>query len=136
MIEIRLPEPVSNSDSALYWKGAVEGHLLLRRCLDCGGTHFMPRYMCPECWSERLDWFQASGMGTIYSFTIIWRASDPAFREAVPYVVALIDLEEGPRMTANILGDGALDCAIGDTVSVVFEKRGENSAVPQFELAK
>ena len=130
-----LPSPVVNADSAPYWQGAREGRLLIRRCDGCGQTHFMPRHLCPACWSDDLRWVEATGRGTVHSFTIIRRAPLAAFAPRVPYVVALIDLEEGPRMMANILGDDALDTAIGDAVEVCFEDRGEGAAVPQFRRA-
>jgi len=128
-----LPSPISNGDSAAYWEGAARGKLLLRKCNACEALHFMPRFACPACWSEDLEWVEASGSGTVHSFTVIRRASDPAFADRVPYVVALIDLAEGPRMVTNIVGDTALDCAIGDRVSVLFEQRADGTAVPQFQ---
>lgn len=94
--------------------------------------HFMPRHLCPACWSDSLEWVEAKGTGTVHSFTIVRRAPAAAFARRVPYVVALIDLDEGPRMLANIVGDDALSVGIGDAVSVVFEERPEGSMVPQF----
>ena len=85
----------------------------------------MPRHLCPVCWSDELEWVDAKGTGSVHSFTIMRRASDPAFAPRVPYVVALIDLDEGPRMMANVLGDDALDVKIGDPVEVTFEDRGD-----------
>lgn len=131
----QLPTPIPNGDSEAYWKGAAEEKLLLRQCADCRELHFMPRHLCPKCWSDNLEWIDASGRGTVHSFTIIRRASDPDFAHLCPYVVALIDLEEGPRMMANIIGDGALETRIGAPVRVTFEDRGEGAKVPQFQLA-
>jgi uncharacterized OB-fold protein len=128
-----LPKPIANADSQRYWQAAAEGRLVIRKCHECSALHFMPRYVCPHCWSEDLEWVEASGKGTVHSFTIIRRASDPAFAPLVPYVVALVDLEEGPRMMANVLGDDALSVQIGDPVQVGFEDRGDGAAVPQFK---
>lgn len=127
-----LPSPIVNPDSRVYWDGARQGRLMIRKCKACGAMHFLPRYLCPACWSAELDWIQASGHGTVHSFTVIRRAPLPAFAGRVPYVVALIDLDEGPRMMANILGDDALQTRIGDRVEVRFEERGEGAKVPQF----
>jgi uncharacterized OB-fold protein len=128
-----LPAPVVNADSAPYWEGARQGKLLLQRCGDCGTLRFFPRYLCTACGSDRTDWVEASGRGTVHSFTIVHRAAFPEFQARTPYVVALIDLEEGPRMMTNIVGDDALDVAIGDPVIVEFEPRGTDGAkVPQF----
>jgi uncharacterized OB-fold protein len=92
----------------------------------------MPRYLCPKCWSADLDWVEASGKGVVHSFSIVRRAPMAAFAERVPYVVALIDLEEGPRMMANIIGDSALETSIGDAVHLCFEDRGKGAKIPQF----
>lgn len=132
-MENTLPKPISNADSQPYWQGAREGKLLIRKCSACGQLHFMPRHLCPHCWSDDLEWVEASGKGSIHSYTIIRRASDPRFAHLVPYVVALVDLEEGPRMMANVLGENALETQIGDAVSLVFEDRGDGDQLPQFK---
>ena len=129
-----LPEPFVNADSEAYWAAAKEGRLVLQQCADCGHVEFMPRHVCPKCWSENRTWTDAAGTGTVHSFSIVHRAPLPAFREDCPYVVALIDLDEGPRMMTNIVGDGACQVAIGSEVEVCFEDRGE-AKLPQFRLA-
>lgn len=128
--------PVANADSREYWEGARAGKLKLRRCRDCGKLHFMPRFLCPFCWSENLEWIDSAGRGTVHSFTIIRRAPLAEFVARVPYVVALIDLEEGPRMMANILGNDALETRIGDPVRVTFEERRGDMTLPQFKLSR
>ncbi|CAP41564.1 MULTISPECIES: Zn-ribbon domain-containing OB-fold protein [Alcaligenaceae] len=130
-----LPQPVANADSLPYWNAAREQKLLIRQCKACGAFHFMPRHLCPECWSDDLQWVESKGTGSVYSFSIIRRAPLPAFADKAPYVTALIALDEGPRMVANIVGENALSVKIGDKVRVVFEARGDDGAmVPQFEL--
>jgi uncharacterized OB-fold protein len=126
-----LPEPQPNADSIEYWQRAREGRLVLRACGQCGACHYPPRHLCPSCWSERLHWVEASGRGVIYTFTVMRRAPLPPFVARLPYVVALIDLEEGPRMMANIVGDDAQRVCIGDPVALCFEERGEQR-LPQF----
>ena len=130
--ENALPVPIANADSLPYWNAAREQRLVIRRCNDCSQLHFMPRHLCPHCWSDQLEWVDAKGTGSIHSFSIVRRASDPAFASLVPYVLALIDLDEGPRMMANILGSDALQSAIGDRVQVAFEARGDEAKLPQF----
>jgi uncharacterized protein len=130
-VDQHLPAPTSNADSAPYWNAAKDGKLMLRKCASCQHIHFMPRYLCPVCWSQDLQWIEASGKGTVHSFTIIRRASSPAFVSKVPYVVALIDLQEGPRMMANIVGDDALGVVIDEPVTLQFEAR-EDMKLPQF----
>jgi len=128
-----LPLPVSNADSLPYWSAARERRLLIRKCNACESLHFMPRYLCPVCWSDQLEWIDSKGSGSVHSFTIIRRAPMSAFGARVPYVVALIELDEGPRMMANVLGEDALSVGIGDRVSVTFEDRGDGAMLAQFK---
>ncbi len=129
------PAPVPNADSKIYWEGAAREELLLRRCTACAKPHFPPRHLCPHCWSDQLEWVKSAGKGVVYSFTVMHRAPMPAFVKRVPYVVALIDLDEGPRTMANIVGEDALQTCIGDRVFVCFETRAGGSKLPQFKRA-
>ena len=130
---LSLPKPVSNADSQVYWQGARDRKLLIRRCNSCGQMHFMPRFICPDCWSEDLEWVESRGAGSVYSFSVIHRAPTPVFAGQTPYVTAMIELDEGPRIVANILGQDALSVKIGDRVLVTFEDRGDGDLIPQFE---
>ena len=131
-MEEQLPQPVANGDSLPYWDAARERKLLIRKCKACNETHFMPRYLCPVCWSDQLEWIEAKGTGKVHSFSVVRRASSAAYAPRVPYVLALIELDEGPRMMANVLGDDALSVAIDDQVKVTFEDRGDGALIPQF----
>ena len=132
-MESSLPLPVANADSLPYWNAARQRRLLIRKCNACRALHFMPRHLCPACWSDQLEWVEAKGTGSVHSFTIIRRAPMAAFAPRAPYVLALIDLDEGPRMMANVLGEDALSVRIGDRVKVTFEDRGEGAMIPQFQ---
>jgi uncharacterized OB-fold protein len=134
-MEAKLPAPVVNADSLPYWNAAREQRLVIRKCQACSQLHFMPRHLCPYCWSDQLEWVDAEGSGRVHSFTIMRRASDPAFAHLVPYALVLVDLDEGPRMMANLVGADALDVGIGDRVQVTFEDRGEGAMLPQFTRA-
>jgi uncharacterized OB-fold protein len=134
-VEPSLPLPIANADSLPYWNAARERRLVIRKCLACGALHFMPRYLCPACWSDRLEWVDSRGRGVVHSFTVIRRAPLPAFAARSPYVLALIELDEGPRMVANVLGEDALTVQIGDRVEVIFEDRGSGAMLPQFRRA-
>lgn len=131
-----LPGPIISPDGAPFWAAAEEGRLVLQQCKDCKTHRFIPRLICPECGSDAVGWADASGRGTIHSLTTVHRGPTPAFRANTPYIVALIDLEEGPRMMANIIGDNANNAAIGDAVMVCFEEREGGAKVPQFQLAE
>ena len=130
--ETGYPAPISNADSKFYWEAAAREELVLKRCKSCGKHHFPPRHLCPACWSDALEWTPSRGEGAVYSFTVMHRAPMPAFAKRVPYVVALIDLDDGPRMMANIIGDDALETQVGDRVLVCYEERGAGGKVPQF----
>ena len=130
-----LPRPTPNGDSLPYWNAARERRLVLRECKACGRKHFMPRAVCPHCWSDRLDWVESNGDGTVHSFSVVHRAPSQTFAANVPYVIAMIDLDDGPRMFANVIGLNALEVAIGDRVKLTFEDRGDGAMLPQFERA-
>src|SRR5258706_13486782 len=132
-METSLPRPIVNADSLAYWNAARERRLVIRECKACGHRHFMPRHLCPECWSDQLEWMSCAGTGTVHSYTIMRRAPLAAFAALAPYVIALIELDEGPRMVTNILGEDALSVQIGDRVQVNFEDRGEGAMLPQFQ---
>jgi len=131
-LEALLPAPVANADSLPYWTAARERRLLIRKCNACGQLHFMPRFLCPVCWSDQLEWVESKGTGSIHSFTVIRRAPMAVFAPRVPYVIALVELDEGPRMMANVLGADALSIRIDDRVKVTFEDRGDGAMIPQF----
>lgn len=132
MEAVQLSAPVTNGDSKPYWDAALERRLVIRKCKACSDVHFMPRYLCPNCWSDQLEWVDAKGTGRVHSFTVIRRAPLAEFAAKAPYVVALIDLDEGPRMVTNVVGEGALDVKIGDRVTVTFEERVGGAMMPQF----
>jgi uncharacterized OB-fold protein len=128
------PEQLT-AEAAHYFEAAAQGRLELQRCDACERVWFYPRPACVACGSERFRWIVASGRGRVHSHSVVHRAPSAAFRERVPYVVALIDLDEGPRMMANIVGDDALRIAIGDALELAFEDRGEGRKLPQFRRA-
>ncbi len=127
-----LPAPYLSADAGPYWRAAQEDRLVMQLCYGCGSYRFFPGLLCPKCGSDEQVWGPCSGQGTVYSLTMVHRAPNPAFRSIAPYIVALIDLEEGPRMMANIVGADRLETAIGDRVKVCFEARGPEIKVPQF----
>jgi len=128
-----VPVPVQTPDTAEFWAAAAEGRLLVKRCDACGEAHWYPRPICPFCHSEHTSWEQASGRGTIYSFTVIRRAWGP-WAHAVPYAVAYVQLEEGPTIMANVVDCDVDALNIDDPVEVVFHA-GDGYAVPRFRPA-
>ena len=123
--------PVPDLESAEYWKATREGKLLIKECRSCGRAYFYPRNHCPNCWSTDTAWREASGRGTVYTFTVVYQNDLPPFRDRVPYVVAIVELEEGVRMTSNIEGVAPEDVRCGMAVQVGFreEQRAEDDVV-------
>jgi len=132
------PAPLVNPETQEFWAATAEGRLLLKRCLDCGAVIWYPRAYCPECSGLRTEWFPAGGRGRIYSYTVN-RRGEGAYQEAAPYVLAYVELDEGPRLLTNIVAvDGSVvlsDLAVGLPVEVVFHDTGEGSALPRFRPA-
>lgn len=124
-----VPEPSPLSEP--YWQAARRHELLIQSCRRCGTHIFYPRYNCTDCGSRDLEWVRPSGRGTVYSFTVARRPTHPGLADRVPYVIAIVELEEGPRMTTNIVDCDPDRVAIGMPVEVTFEDSGEIS-LPMF----
>lgn len=135
MSESTRPLPRPSDITQPYWDAAASRQLVIQQCRHCGAKQFYPRVLCMKCGSGELEWLKCSGEGSVYTFTINHRAPHEHFKGLVPYVVAMIDLDEGVRMMANIVGDDALHTTIGARVQVVFEDTGNDITLPQFELA-
>jgi uncharacterized OB-fold protein len=114
-----------------YWEGAREGKLMVQHCPDCGSIWHPPEPICGNCQSDRLEWEEASGRGVIYSYTVIHHPTHPAFDGKTPYLVALVDLSEGPRIVTSIRGCAMEDVHVGMPVEVLFEEVG-TSVLPYF----
>src|SRR5882724_5273469 len=102
MTPLPVPVPTVAPEAAPFWDATAEGRLLLPRCDDCGTVIWYPKLLCPSCHSFHVSWFEASGRGTVYSFTISHRGPS-AYRAAIPYVIAYVELDEGPRVMTNIV---------------------------------
>jgi uncharacterized OB-fold protein len=104
MTAMRFDIPSPDLETQPFWDGCKEGRFLIRHCNACGEDHFYPRPFCPTCWSDDVAWKEASGRATLYTFSIVHQNDLPPFGERVPYVAAIVDLEEGPRVMTNIEG--------------------------------
>ncbi len=125
-----LPHPTP--ETAAYWEGCRQGKLLIQRCGSCGHYQFYPRILCTDCMSPQVEWIQASGRGKVVSFTIVRHAISEAYAADVPYVIALIQLDEGPTMMSNVIQSDPERMMIGMPVEVVFEAWSEEITVPKF----
>lgn len=126
------PQPVATAETQPYWDAAREGRLVVQRCKECGRHQFYPRGFCTACLSGELEWVEARGTGRIYTFTICRIAANPAM--TAPYAVALVDLDEGVRMLANVIDCDIALIRTGARVAVTFESIGGEFTLPQFKL--
>jgi uncharacterized OB-fold protein len=129
------PVPVPTGTSRPYWEGARDGVLRIQRCPRCERHQAYPRPVCTHCGSRTLGWVDASGTGTVHTFTVARRATLPGFEALLPYVIALVDLAEGPRITTNLVGVDPADVHIGMAVEVCFEPLSDGQALPLFRPA-
>ena len=128
--------PRPTPETKAYWHGCRKHELLLQRCSQCNEFQFYPRIVCTKCASENLEWIKASGQGKILTFTIVRHPVSEAYAADVPYVVALIELDEGPTMMSNVVECDPEALKIGDPVQVMFEDWSEDISIPKFSPAK
>jgi len=103
-----------------FWQGTREHELRLQRCRACGSFQFPPQVLCRSCLTEEQDWTATSGKATVYSFVVQHRPATPAFVDDVSYVVAVVELDEGPLMLTNIVGCTPDEVKVGMPVEVTF----------------
>ena len=134
MSALPTPTPLVTVANEQFWKATAESRFELQRCDDCGVVIWFPRRQCPTCWTENLSTFDASGKGVVYSYTII-RKGAMAYKEAAPFVIAYVELEEGPRVMTNIVDCDPGLVEVGMPVSMVFHDTGAGNALYRFRPA-
>lgn len=138
-LDVSKPLPAITAEAKPFWDAAARQKLMIQRCQDCNAWVWTPRPSCNECGSEKVEWTQMSGKGEVYSFTVIrqvvGRAASKAFEPDIPYVIAWVDLAEGPRLITNIIGCPVEDVKLGMKVTVQFEKASEKVWLPKFKPA-
>ena len=122
-------------ESRPYWDGLNEGRLLIKRCSDCGAAHFYPRPFCPDCWSGNVDWEAASGAATLYTWSMVHQNDLPPFNTQVPYIAAVVDLAEGPRMMTRVVDCDEADLVVGMALSLGFTALDDELQIPVFRPA-
>jgi uncharacterized protein len=125
------PLPRIDEESRGYWEALQRHELYVQRCRDCGTSRFPPRAICPACLSSAVEWVRASGRGTVYSFTVTHQNQAPGFRDELPYVLAIVELAEGPRLMTNLVECASDAVRIGMPVEVVYD-----DVTPEITLAK
>ena len=127
--ERKLPDPLLNVGDERYFEGASQGKLMLKKCSGCGQVHYFPRGVCPFCFSAKVDWVEAKGTGTIYSFSVTRRAGP------IPYCIAYVTLDEGVSMMTNIVDCDLDTVRIGQKVKLTFKPSANGTAIAMFKPA-
>ena len=122
---MKIPSPPVNPESKAFFDAAREGKLLLAKCSACKALHYYPRAVCPFCASEKIQWVEAKGKGTLYSYSVMRRVAEP-------YAIAYVTLDEGVTMLTNIVDCDLDRLRIGDAVRLVFKAAEGGEMIPMF----
>jgi uncharacterized OB-fold protein len=128
------PLPQPDNVSAPYWQAAAEGRLLVQECPACGQRQFYPRALCTSCGGEP-EWLECSGRGTVHTFTVVRQYGARPFRDELPYVIAMVELEEGPMMLGAITDCDVDDVSIEMPVVVHYIKAADDVGIPYWRPA-
>ena len=126
------PLPQPNPDTKPFWDGCKEHQLRFQKCKVCGHIRWPAAIICPDCHAKETKWITAAGKGTVYSFTVYHQAFHPAFKDDIPYVTAIIALDEGPRLLSNIVGCAPDEVYCDMPVEVIWEDVDEEFSLPKF----
>ena len=129
------PRPVPIEVTAPFWDGLAEGVVRLQRCGACDSWVFYPRHRCPVCLAAALSWYPVSGRGTVYTFTVARQPTHPAFAEECPQVLAVVELDEGPRLTTTLVDVGPDAVEVGLPVVPVFDRGDDGQVLLRYRLA-
>ncbi|MDY6828869.1 MAG: Zn-ribbon domain-containing OB-fold protein [Pseudomonadota bacterium] len=128
MSEMKYQSPVVNPETKPFWDATAEGKFLLKKCNDCGEFHYYPRALCPFCFSDKTEWVESKGTGTVYTHSTMRRAP-------VPFCLAYVTLDEGPTMMTHIVDCDLEQVAIGKPVKLVLKETDGDAKLPCFTLA-
>ncbi len=135
MAEYQKPLPAVTSLNAPFWESLKRRELKLQRCDGCGRVWYPPGPLCPHCWSEKFTWTQLSGRGRVNSWVVFHQAYFRSFEPEVPYNVAEVELEEGPRLLTNLVGVRNEEIRAGMPVEIVFDDATEEITLAKFKPA-
>lgn len=132
---MRFDLPSPDLETQPFWDATRANKLLIKRCGSCDTFHFYPRPFCPKCWSEDVEWVEASGKATLYTWSVVHQNDLPPWPERVPYIAAVVDLAEGPRMQTNIIDCPFDELVDGLALEVVFQATSDEFTIPVFRPA-
>ncbi|MDY6863190.1 MAG: OB-fold domain-containing protein [Thermodesulfobacteriota bacterium] len=134
MSEYNLNLPIINQDTKEFWDGCRRHVLLIQKCKDCEKFRFEPAAICPHCLSSKFRWVKVNGRGKIYSYVVYRQAPQPNWASKVPYVIAIVELEDcGVKMITNIVECAPEEVKIDMNVEVVFEDATQDISIPRFK---
>ena len=129
-------EPAMSEVTEPFWEATRNQEFLLQWCTPCDAPIFYPREVCPTCLSSGgLEWRPSSGDGTVYAASVQHKPGNPLMADRVPYVVALVELIEGPRLMTNVINCAPDEVTIGAAVRLTWEALSDGRNLPQFELS-
>lgn len=131
----RFDLPMIEDDTREFWDATRDGRLLLRHCRSCGAVHYYPRNFCPACWSDDVDWVEASGLGSLYTWSTVFQNDLPPFNEQLPYVAAIVELDEGPRMMTRLVEVDGVEITMGMRLRARFEPLDDDVTIVVFAPA-
>jgi uncharacterized OB-fold protein len=134
MSEYKKPLPTITDENREFWEGAKRGKIRMQKCKSCGHIRYPISHVCPECLSYDFKWTDLSGRGEVFSYVIFHQLYNPAFKDDIPYNVAMVQLEEGPRMYSNIIGVDNDAVKVGDKVEAIFDPVTPEVTIPKFRL--
>jgi uncharacterized OB-fold protein len=134
MTDYAKPLPTLSNENRPFWEAAKRQELHMQQCLDCQHIRYPINHVCPKCLSGRAEWKRLSGRGEVFSYIVFHQVYHAGFAKDVPYNVAMIQLEEGPRMISNVVGVPTDKVKVGDKVEVTFDKVTEEVTIPRFKL--
>ncbi len=135
MSELPANAPYPNIETQPFWDATAQGRIDLAVCDNCGFIPFYPRLMCPDCQGTDMTWTTMSGKGTVYSFSVTRAGASRSWRDHLPFVVAYVQLDEGPIMMTNIVDCDVETVEIGMPVTAVFDDTGEGTSIIRFAPA-
>jgi uncharacterized OB-fold protein len=127
------PLPSPNPDTRIFWEQCRAHRLTFQKCNDCGHLRWPPALICPRCYSDSYESIVSAGKGTVFTFVVYHQAFHPAFKEDLPYVVAIVKLEEGPQFVSNIVGCEPDQVCCDLPVELVWEDITQEFSLPKFQ---
>lgn len=133
MSEYTKPLPTITDENHPFWEGCRQGTLRMQKCGDCGHIRYPISHVCPKCLSYKFEWTDLSGRGEVFSYVVFYQLYNKAFEQDIPYNVALVQLDEGPRMYSNIVDADNDSVKVGDKVEVAFDPVTPEVTIPRFK---